>query len=465
MLFPTLQFLVFFAVFFTGYWLLARHRLRRIWLLLGSCLFYASWSPWFLLLILFTALVDYAVALALEQIRSTGWRRVLLIGSIASNLSLLAAFKYFDFFLESSSWLLSLTGVTWQPALLHWILPLGISFYTFETISYVVDVYRGRTRAVRGLLDYALFILFFPHLVAGPIVRAHHFLPQLQRPKHWSWNRLALGVQWFLLGFIKKAVIADHLAQVVDPVFASPAAYGSVAVWAAVLGYAVQIYSDFSGYSDMAIGLAHMLGFKLPLNFKAPYLSASPAEFWQRWHISLSSWLRDYLYIPLGGNRGGGWHTCRNLIVVMLLGGLWHGASWTFVLWGLYHGFLLALGRAVTWPALLDRYRFLRVAGTFTLVAFGWVLFRATTMTGASLLMQRLLVPTAGPILRPAALLLVAFCLVLTFLEPRLARRNRQAPASRPLPAPLVGALLAGLLLLALMLLPQGSMPFIYFQF
>jgi alginate O-acetyltransferase complex protein AlgI len=467
MLFPTFQFLIFFAVVFPIYWKIGRHRLRLGFLLLASCVFYMSFQPWLILLILFSASVDYLAAQAIETSPSPARRKLLLIGSIGVNLSLLAFFKYVNFFLKTADGFLGLFKIEWTHTPLDLALPLGISFYTFETISYIVDVYCGRTRAVRNPLDYALFIMFFPHLVAGPIVRPRDFLPQLEREKRFSWERSYLGMRLFLLGFFKKAVIADHLAKVVDPVFKQPGDYGSAAIWLGVLGYAVQIYCDFSGYSEMALGLAHSLGFKLPLNFHYPYLAANPVEFWRRWHISLSTWLRDYLYIPLGGNKHGVGRTYANLILVMLLGGLWHGASWTFVAWGLYHGVWLALHRAVPWPRKLasPALRPLCIATTFVLVCVGWVFFRAQTFGDAGIMLTRMAIPTAGEVLKPAYAGLVLGCLALTFLGHWLGTRLNFARAERRLPAPVMGAALAGFLILALLLFPETSQVFIYFQF
>lgn len=464
MLFVSSAFLTFFAVVFPVYWALRAHRARLLWLLAASCFFYMSWNPWLILLILFSASVDYLAALALERTAAPRRRRALLAGSVGLNLGLLALFKYANFFLDTAGQFLGLFDVALPRPVLDIVLPLGISFYTFETISYIVDVYRGRTRAVRSPLDYALFILFFPHLVAGPIVRPRDFLPQLARRKRFDWDRLYLGVRLFLLGLVKKALLADTLgAYAVDPVFAAAGAYGSGAAWLAVLAYAVQIYCDFSGYSDMGIGLAHLLGFRLPANFRRPYLAGDVAEFWRRWHISLSSWLRDYLFIPLGGSRGGAWLTYRNLMVVMLLGGLWHGASWTFVAWGLYHGVLLALHRAL--PAAPALLRPLRVPATFLLVAVGWVFFRATSLGDAVALLGRLAWPTAGAALAPATVALVLGCLALTLAGHLLGERVDLARVERRLPAPVMGAALAAVLALVLVLLPDGTRAFIYFQF
>jgi alginate O-acetyltransferase complex protein AlgI len=465
--FPTGAFLIFFAVFFPIYWAIRVHRWRMLWLLAGSCAFYMSWNPWLILLILFSASADYIAGLLLESTTSTLKRRALLICSISLNLGLLGFFKYANFFLDSTYRLLGIFEVSLSRPTLDIILPLGISFYTFETISYIVDVYRGRIRAVRNPLDYAVFIMFFPHLVAGPIVRPRDFLPQVRRPKQFDWDRAHLGIRLFLLGFFKKAVIADNLGQlVVDPIFKSPESFGSWSIWLGVVAYAIQIYGDFAGYSDMGIGLAHLLGFKLPLNFNYPYLAGNIADFWRRWHISLSSWLRDYLFIPLGGSRGGTARTYVNLLTVMVLGGLWHGANWTFVIWGGYHGLLLVIHRALPRPGWFTRaIRPLAVPVTFLLVCTGWVFFRATSLAEAGVILGRMAWPTDGAALGRVATALVLLSLAVTLAGHLLGTHMNMIRFERRVPAAIMGAALACLAALAMVLLPEGGRPFIYFQF
>jgi alginate O-acetyltransferase complex protein AlgI len=467
MLFHEFAFLVFFCVVFPVYWGLRAPRWRLGWLLIASIYFYASWNPWLIGLIIFSASVDYAVALRLECITSPRRRRLLLLLSVGINLGLLAFFKYVNFFLDSVYTMQGFFGVRTSGRLLDVVLPLGISFYTFETISYVIDVYHGRTRAVRNLLDYALYIMFFPHLVAGPIVRPRDFLPQLGRAKRFNWDRMQLGLQFVLVGLFKKAILADHLAGIIDPVFAEPAAYTSLVTWLAVLGYAAQIYCDFSGYSDTAVGLAHLLGFRLPANFNRPYLAASPAEFWRRWHVSLSSWLRDYLYVPLGGNRHGRVAQCRNLIITMGLGGLWHGAKWTFVAWGLYHGLLLAVQRLLPWPGWLRgrAWRPFGIAATFMAVCIGWVLFRAQSFGDAGTILARLVTPKTGRALPVHDVLTVTAILALVLVGHVIGGTVDLKKVERRIPAPVLGMGLAGLAILLFLLGPSDARAFIYFQF
>jgi alginate O-acetyltransferase complex protein AlgI len=473
MQFCSQKFFLFFLVLFGLYWMLPWRRLRVLLLLAASFYFYASWNKWLALLICVSTLLDYLLALAIERSTAPWLRKQLLCVSLFANLGLLCYFKYANFFLLSLNDALKVAGMSAFFRPLNVLLPVGISFYTFEAINYIVDVYRRRIRAERNLGDFMLFILFFPHLIAGPIVRARDFLPQIKRPKRWSWARMYLGTGYFLMGLVKKLAIADRMAEYVDPVFADPSTYRGSAIVFAVIAYSIQIYCDFSGYSDMALGTAHMLGYKLSRNFNMPYLAVNISDFWHRWHISLSSWLRDYLFIPLGGSRGKRWQTARNLLITMTLGGLWHGASWTFVFWGVLHGSLLVVHRAFR-DFSKDRPRLeaglksvpgtlSRMLLTFTCVAVGWVFFRATTFGTAFTLLHRVLVWHNGqgtpiPFLNLRwTLLFLCTCHAIAYWVPwrKLWR----------VPAPIQGFVYAAALVLAQVLAPDTGKVFIYFQF
>ncbi len=378
MVFNSLEFLVFFLLFIVLYSLVEdSRRVRNLALVVASYCFYCAWYWEYSLLILLSSVVDFAIAKRISQARTLIIKRILLVVSLVINLGLLAVFKYFNFFIES---------VTVVGDLFNWelgdfrselLLPIGISFYTFQTLSYTIDVYREKLAPTESLLDFAAYVSFFPQLVAGPIVRATDFLPQLKQTVRATPIEIKAGLLLILMGLIKKVMFADTLASLaVDAVFEDPAAYSSLDLLLALYGYTFQIYCDFSGYSDMAIGLALVIGFKIPSNFERPYISLDPSEFWRRWHVSLSSWLRDYLYISLGGNRGSTTRTQINLALTMLLGGLWHGAAWNFVLWGIYQGALLAAYRPFmvkldAIPKLLKWFIF------FHLTVFGWLLFRS----------------------------------------------------------------------------------------
>jgi alginate O-acetyltransferase complex protein AlgI len=469
------QFVVFLAIILAVYWALPWQR-PRVWVLLAaSVYFYASWNKWLALIVVASTTVDYFLARGIDASRSPPLRRLLLTINILANLGLLCYFKYVNFFLDSLREALRAAGHEASLPVLQVILPIGISFYTFEAINYMVDVYRGHTRAEKNLANFLLFILFFPHLVAGPIVRARDFLPQVRRPHRWSWVRAQVGIQYLLMGLFKKLAVADRLAQFVDPIFLDPASFHSYAVWVAVLAYALQIYCDFSGYTDMAIGTAHLLGYKLAINFNMPYLAVNVSDFWRRWHISLSSWLRDYLFIPLGGSRGSNWATCRNLMITMTLGGLWHGASWTFVVWGVLHGLFLVVHRGfrafgearprldallLSWPGTA-----LRWALTLQCVLVGWVFFRAQTFSSAFLVLKKLYLPGGGWQRCPLhdmglwyTVLLLAVCHVVGHYG--LWRRfQKRAPAF------VLGLGYSLVLMLALLLAPPTGKAFIYFQF
>lgn len=397
MLFDTTLFVWFFVCVFSGFWLIARFKtLRLVWLLAASYIFYASWNPTLVGLIVASTALDFWIAQRIYHAPTQRLRKRWLWFSLATNLGVLAGFKYTGFFLDTFNDAMAVMGSTGQIPVPQIILPVGISFYTFQTLSYTIDVYRGRLRASDNFLHFALFVAFFPQLVAGPIVRASDFLPQLLREPVYRPREHSVGLFLVCAGLIKKVAIANVLAlNLVDRIWDNPDLYSSLEVFVGMHAYAFQIYCDFSGYSDVAIGLALMLGFYLPENFRRPYLSRDIAEFWRRWHISLSTWLRDYLYIPLGGNRGSSWATYRNLAITMLLGGLWHGASWTFVIWGAGHGIALGVVRFIqrrrdpSYEPTLARQI---VAGilTFEFVNLLWVVFRAPTWSDAQQFLGRL---------------------------------------------------------------------------
>jgi D-alanyl-lipoteichoic acid acyltransferase DltB (MBOAT superfamily) len=385
MVFNSLTFLAFVVVVFGLYWLLPGWRLRNGLLLIASYVFYGAWSPPYVLLLLASTLLDWWLARLIGRCADPRRRRLLLIASLAGNLGLLGYFKYGNFLLENFTAMLAVLGIDYRPPEASILLPIGISFYTFASLSYTLDVYRGDVRHDWKFADYALFVSFFPHLVAGPILRARNLLPQIAAPRRPSANEVGWGLALFCFGLFCKTVMADTVfAPVVDAAYAAPEKHGAADLWIAALAFSGQIYYDFNGYSLCAIGLALCFGYAFPDNFRHPYAALGFSDFWRRWHISLSGWLRDYLYVSLGGNRHGEWRRLRNLMLTMLLGGLWHGASWLFVLWGVLHGAFLIAERVVQrlvapgftpTPGII---LLLRLA-TFLLVTLAWIPFRATT--------------------------------------------------------------------------------------
>ncbi len=383
MLFNSYEFIFFLLpIILAGYYFLLPKAGRHGWLVLCSYVFYGWWDYRFCGLLLLTTTIDYVAGGRIAATDNPAVKKRWLRLSICSDLSILGFFKYYDLGADTLNRLVQWVGVDSSIApLLHVVLPVGISFYTFQAMSYSIDIYRGHAKPARSYLDFACYVSMFPQLVAGPIVRYHELEGQLRQRTH-SWAKAGAGIVFFVLGLSKKVLLADAVAPMADWGFSQPA-IGMAGAWTSLLAYTMQIYFDFSGYSDMAVGLGLMLGFRFPQNFHSPYKAASITEFWRRWHISLSSWLRDYLYIPLGGNKHGAARTYVNLFLTMLLGGLWHGASWTFVLWGGYHGLLLSAERMNGKRPLAWRLpHFLQVGITFVLVMFGWALFRAPTLAG-----------------------------------------------------------------------------------
>lgn len=388
MVFNSLTFFIFFAVFYLLYLSLqSRLKLQNLLLLIGSSIFYAWWDWRFLFLIYFTTIIDFFISQALCSGDYPKRRKLFLSLSIASNLSMLGFFKYFNFFKESFENFLGFFGVHAGYPILHIVLPIGISFYTFKSMSYVIDIYRRQIKPAEHLLDYATYVTFFPQLLAGPIERAGRLLPRILNPRHIKLEQFYEGGYLIFWGLFKKMFVADNLATIVDAVFSASPPYNGAQVLVGVYAFAFQIYCDFSGYTDIARGLGKMMGFDIMLNFNLPYFASNPRDFWRRWHISLSTWLRDYLYIPLGGNRSGKVLTYRNLIITMLLGGLWHGANWTFVFWGAYHGLLLCAYNLLK-PFLDELPKIknnlfknllsgIKIIFFFHLVCLGWLFFRA----------------------------------------------------------------------------------------
>lgn len=395
MVFNSASFALFFIVVYILYLLLQKHlKLQNRLLLIASCIFYGWWDWRFLFLIFFTITVDFYASHAVQKNETTAKRKLFLTLSIVSNLSILCFFKYFNFFMESFERLFNVFGLTVNAPVLNLILPVGISFYTFQSMSYVVDVYRRQIKPADHWLDYAAYVSYFPQLVAGPIERGAHLLPQILKPRKIEPDQFYEGCYLIFWGLFQKMFIADNLARIVDPIFASQGPYNGAVVLLALYAFAFQIFCDFSGYSNIARGLGKLMGFDIMVNFNLPYFSTNPSEFWRRWHISLSSWLKDYVYIPLGGSKKGSLLTCRNLIITMLLGGLWHGAKWNFVFWGAYHALLLILYQiGSTFSNFVPKvrnsfiqgvWRFTKVLFFFHLVCLGWLLFRAASLNQIS---------------------------------------------------------------------------------
>jgi D-alanyl-lipoteichoic acid acyltransferase DltB (MBOAT superfamily) len=470
MLFDSSLYAWFFLIVFYVYWMLMhRHRAQTIWLLAASYLFYGSWNFRYLGLIVLSTLIDFYVGKKLADTEDEDNRRGLLMVSLLSNLGLLGIFKYYNFFITEVAALLNAMGMYVHPPLLDVLLPVGISFYTFQTMSYTIDVYRRQLEPERDLIRFSLFVVFFPQLVAGPIVRARDFLHQLQTPRIFDSRQHILGVYLIAVGLIKKVAIANYIAvNLVDRVFETPHIYSSLEVLYAVYGYAIQIYCDFSGYSDVAIGSALLLGFVLPDNFARPYASADIQEFWRRWHISLSTWLRDYLYISLGGNRCGERRTYFNLFITMLLGGLWHGASWNFIIWGALHGAMLGIHRKyASLTAHLPRpawFRPLGVFATFHFVCFCWLFFRAPTldMVWEVLVALNTLGLDAANI-SPGLMVAIFGTLAIHLTPVRIEHRLRDAVLR--LPVPVLALLLTAIVIALSRIKGLDVVPFIYFQF
>ena len=452
------------------------HRGQNYMLLAASYIFYGWWDYRFLSLMFISSVLDYFCSLFADPhqtpARSPRTRNIALMISVVGNLGLLGFFKYFNFFTDSFVEMLRWFGVAAQPVGLNIILPVGISFYTFQTMSYTLDVYRGELRSTRHFLDFCLFVSFFPQLVAGPIERASNLLPQVLAPRAVTWEKVHSGVQLAFWGFFKKMVIADNLSVIANAAFNQPSCTGSEVI-IAVYAFAFQIYCDFSGYTDIARGVARMLGFEICENFRLPYFATNPSDFWDRWHISLSTWLRDYLYIPLGGNRRGVRRTYINLTLTMLLGGLWHGASWHFVAWGAFHALLLVIFR-LTRSAKISHVRsaprmnwlfWLKAFGFFHITCFGWLIFRANDMPQLVAMTKAIFTTTTlSGLFTVSALQIVVFAAPLMLLQAYQYATNDMEPWRRWPDAVKIPYYLAAFYAILLLGSPVKE-AFIYFQF
>jgi D-alanyl-lipoteichoic acid acyltransferase DltB (MBOAT superfamily) len=469
-LFNSFEFAVFLPLVLILYWTLPR-RFQNPLLLVASYVFYGAWDWRFLGLLWLSTATDYLVGRGLGTTEEIRRRRRLLTISLVVNLGILAGFKYFNFFVDSAATLLEGFGLSADGPTLRIILPVGISFYTFQTLAYTIDVYRRKTEVEYNPITFALYVAFFPQLVAGPIERAQRLIPQLREPRdRIGWDRVRSGLFLIALGLFKKVAVADALAPYVDQAFGSAATTAWINLLVGVYAFALQIYGDFSGYTDIARGTSRLLGVELMINFQQPYLSRNITNFWRTWHISLSTWLRDYLYIPLGGNRKGTIFTYRNLMITMLLGGLWHGAAWTFVMWGGLHGLYLAVHRwwrhrspvAATDPFTLRDV--IPTMVTFHLVCLGWVFFRAETFAQAFEVLEGISSLRAGAVNWNAAGLTV-FLGAITLLINLVQRNGADHGIMLTWPAPARGVVYAVLALGLLIFAGGDTIPFIYFQF
>ncbi len=471
MQFDSFTFIVFFGFALIVYNALADWRARKWFLLAASYVFYAAWNPYFLVLLIGSTTLDWWIAQRIDAAEQTRARKIWVSITLIVNLGALALFKYNRFMLDNLAAVLALVGVHYVPARFDIVLPIGISFYTFHSLSYCIDIYRRKFAPTRDWRDYALYVAFFPQLVAGPITRFPQMRPQIESPRRTSSNGLGLGCALLILGLFEKNVLADSIfAPVADSFFNAVAASGSATAWSGVLAFAGQIFCDFAGYSTCAIGTALAFGFQLPINFRFPYAAVGFSDFWRRWHISLSTWLRDYLYISLGGNRRGEFRTYVNLMLTMLIGGLWHGAAWTFVIWGGLHGIYLAVERAIR-ERVGNRtasapMKFVYGMTTLFFVIVAWVWFRSPDVATASSVFATMFAPNGVGHLAGfgAAQKLAIAAFVLVVAVHWLMRERDLIVDTQRIPRPLLGAVL-GILLALIVLSPGDNHAFIYFQF
>lgn len=464
MLFNSFIFIfAFLPVTYVVFWALRRAKHRYIWLTITGYVFYGYWDPRFCLLMAFSTLVSYFAGLAFLSSQTKRAHTLALVIPVCVDLCLLGFFKYAGFALRSAQWLAHAFGIDAHLPVFDIVLPVGISFYTFHTITYIVDSYRGVIRPTRNFFEFSAYVSLFSQLIAGPIVRFRQIEGDLEglagaSRKRWLWR----GVGFFVIGLVEKVLIADSLATFVNPAFKNYLSMSSGTAWLTMVAYAFQLYFDFCGYSDMAVGLGYLFGLRIPQNFNSPYKAVNPSDFWRRWHISLSTCLRDYLYISFGGNRHGSWATYRNLMLTMLIGGLWHGANWTFVAWGAFHGLLLVSYRAL--PGLWDALpRVPAQLCMFVLVLLGWVLFRSPTFAIAGTVLRTMFTPTAGAL--PANLDVLLGLLVIAGYWAMVGRNTFEFATERVW-TPAVRFLMAGAFGACLAIMAGGrDSPFLYFQF
>lgn len=473
MLFHSLDYILFLTIVVGAYWALARWKTGRFSLLvLASCRFYMVWNPYYVTLLLGSAVYDWSIARVMDRSENPRVRKAWLFLSISGNLALLGTFKYFNFLATVMSDGLGLLGIDLPPPRLDLLLPVGISFFTFQAMAYTIDVYRRRIPACHNFLKYLAFGTFFPQLVSGPIVKAREFLPQLDAPPNLPPEKAAEGLFLILLGLAKKVAIADYLGvNLVNRVFDNPGAFTSLEILVALYGYTMQIYCDFSGYTDVARGSAMLLGFHLPENFNRPYLAASPAQFWRRWHITLSGWLREYVYYPLGGSHCSKTRTYLNLWLTFFLIGIWHGAGWNFVVYGTIHGLAMVAHRYFykksgrTADTVDPRWlHVLKVFGTFHFVVFSRILFRSPTLAGAGALLGRMFQGSTSTAQIPWQVWMLLIGTIVAHFTPQ-AWVHRAREGFGALPAPVVGVVVAMVAAGLMAVASSDVVPYIYFQF
>ncbi|WP_293874875.1 MBOAT family O-acyltransferase [Flavobacterium sp.] len=478
MLFNSINFAIFLPIVFTLYWLLAKQNLRfqNILLLISSYFFYSCWDWRFLFLLIFSTVLDYFTAIQIAKTSNKKYKKFWFWFSITVNLGFLAVFKYYDFFITSFANAIAIVGINTNPYVLHVILPVGISFYTFHGLSYVIDIYNNRIKPEKNVIDYAVFVSFFPLLVAGPIERATHLLPQIKEKRIFDYCKAVGGMRQILWGLFKKIVIADQCAHYANMIFINHAEYSGSTLVLGLVFFSFQIYCDFSGYADIAIGTARLFGIDLLRNFAFPYFSRNIAEFWRRWHISLTTWFRDYIYLPLGGSKGGKWVKVRNVMFIFLVSGLWHGANWTYIIWGLLNGLyvlptiLFTSGKKTTEIVAAGKFlptlkEFLSIILTFILTLFAWILFRSTSIKSAISYASEVFSKSlfTVPTVRPTKI----FLLILIFMTIEWLGREEQFAIAN------VGAkwskglrwLFYYLLVLTTLYFAGDEQQFIYFQF